>query len=100
MTKLVLFGWGIEFGRYYCGGAPEGVRPTWIDGFWSPQYQPAVPVSWSYGFGIHYRTYHTDEWGWRRRWWYGVWRLATIENVSSDKQGRAYLDAMFVAWKQ
>jgi hypothetical protein len=85
IVKFVIYGWGIEFGKYYCGGAPAGIRRCWIEGGllvhgqWVFADCPAVPLSWSWGVGIHYRTRWdkvvkpTKEcsWVWCRRWWYG-----------------------------
>lgn len=66
ILKLVLFGWGIEFGKYFTGGAPE----RWD--YEMDDVLPAVPVHWSYGFGVHYRArYGATPQGWYRKWWYG-----------------------------
>jgi hypothetical protein len=51
-VKLVLWGWGFEFGRYFCGGAP------------------AVPVIWQWYLGVHYHWFRPKGCGGGRIWWF------------------------------
>jgi len=96
VNKFVICGWGIEFGRYYCGGAPARFIP---DGHGGTE-QPAVPVSWFWGFGVHYRTRWnktippTKEcpWVWARRWWYG--KEHPVKTVAGLLLARTYLDGV------
>lgn len=86
LVTLVLFGWGIEFGKYYCGGAPD----RWENGY----FRPAVPVTWSYGFGIHFRApwvlyserdSYTGPWGWHRRWWYSAYQYSVSNSTGKEE---------------
>ena len=97
--KLVIFGRGIEFGRYYCGGAPARVVPKWKDGYFlGVEEHPAVPVSWSWGFGIHWRSpAKSDEmnqghWWWRCRYWYG--KEHRVQTVAEYILAKSYLDGV------
>jgi hypothetical protein len=60
VIKLVVCGWGVEFGRYFCGGAP------------------GVPVIYYWGVGLHWRTCWDKEiagnWVWRVRYWYSAYQ--------------------------
>jgi hypothetical protein len=91
--ELVIFGWGIEFGRYFCGGAPE----RWDDEL--QEILPPVPVSWSWGLGVHYRAPwvcraegRCNPWGWHRRWWNGKDHECTLDTLSKSAAGRDYFD--------
>ena len=68
--KLVLWGWGFEAGRYFCGGALERRVPVWMNKLFSITTVPAVPVTWQWYFGVHWRWLRPKGCGGGRIWWF------------------------------
>jgi hypothetical protein len=112
MIKLVLFGWGVEFGKYYCGGAPaKPARPDHHGGMYDAV--PAVPCTWSWGLGVYWRTYHRKPWpdrsidyrgidatccaGW---WWHSRWFYSAYQYPANTEQRERFLDKMLGSWNQ
>jgi hypothetical protein len=94
ICKLVILGWGVEFGKYYCGGAPARKTPKWINGLLHIEELPAVPVSWSYGFGIHWRSPAKDDEMDRGHWWRCRYFYGKNHECNSGPARAAYLDGV------
>jgi hypothetical protein len=65
--KLVLWGWGFEASRYFCGGAPA---KYWWKGNTCWVLNPNVPVIWHWYLGLHWKWLRPKGYGGERIWWF------------------------------